>query len=200
MREFNLGIANIGKTLLIAGLTIITGPLIFFVITKLDRQFPVVNTFISILIFIIPFVIFIIWLLIQKYKDVFRVTSAGIESKSHGIIKWQDIDHCSWESIRGSISVYLKLKNKTRISFGVSTWKSYSKGYNELQDFFNEIKKTQENLPEKDKFQIYEERISGLITIAFIVFMLGLLIVLIVFNIVNKYKLWPTAGINHCWL
>ena len=107
MRKYNLGIANIGKTLLITGLTIITGPLIFFAITKHDPKFPEANTFISILIFIIPFVIFIIWLLNQKYKDVFKVTSVGIESENHEIIKWQDIDHCSWESIRGSISVYL---------------------------------------------------------------------------------------------
>jgi len=186
MREYNLGIANIGKTLLIAGLTIITGPLIFFAITKFDYQFPAVNTLISILIFIIPFIFFIIWLLNQKYKDVFKVTSVGIESENHGLIKWQDIDHCSWESIRGSISVYLKLKNKKRLSIGVSTWKGYSKGYNELQDFFNEIQKAQVNLPEKAKIRIYNERISGFLTFAFIVLMLGLLIVLIIFNIINK--------------
>ncbi len=186
MRKYNLGIANIGKTLLITGLTIITGPLIFFAITKHDPKFPEANTFISILIFIIPFVIFIIWLLNQKYKDVFKVTSDGIESENHEIIKWQDIDHCSWESIRGSISVYLKLKNKKRLSIGVSTWKDYSKGYNELQAFFNEIQKAQEILTEKDKFQIYNERISCILTVAFIVLMLGLLIVMIVFNVINK--------------
>jgi hypothetical protein len=186
MREYNLGIANIGKTLWISGLTIITGPLIIFIISKLDYQVVRINTLVSILIIITPVVFLLIWLLTQKYKDFFKVTSVGIESVNHGIIKWQDIDHCSWESYKGSISVYLKLKNKKRLSISASALKVYSKGFNELQDFFNEIQKVQENLPEKDKFRISKERISNFITMGFIVCILGILIGLTIFNLIKK--------------
>jgi len=186
MTEYNLGIANTGKTLLITGLTIITGPLIFFIISMLDFQFLKVNILISILIFIIPFVLFIIWLLTQKYKDIVKVTSFGIESEKHGVIKWQEIDHCSWESFRGSLNVYLKLKNKKRLSFGASSWKDYSKGYYDLKDFFDEIQKARENLPEKDRFRIFKERISSFFTTGFIVFIIGLIMTLIIFNMIKK--------------
>jgi hypothetical protein len=186
MTEYNLGIANIGKTLLITWLTIITGPLIFFIISILDYQFLKGNILILFLLFIIPFVLFIIWLLTQKYKDIFKVTSIGIESEKHGVIRWQDIDHCSWESFRGSLSVYLKLKNKKRLSFGASSWKDYSKGYNELKDFFDEIQKARENLPEKDRFRIFKERISSFFTMGIIIFIIVLLMALIIFNMIKK--------------
>jgi hypothetical protein len=185
MTEYNLGISNIGKTILFTVLTIIAGPIIFYIFSKLNDQFLKAHNLIAILIFIFPVVLFIIWLLTQKYKDVFKVTSCGIESRNHGVIKWQDVDHCSWESFRGSTSVFLKLKNKKRFSIGASTWKNYSKGYSDLINFFNEIKKVKEKLPEGERFRIFENRISNLFRLGFIMFIVGVILTIIIFSMIK---------------
>jgi hypothetical protein len=187
MKEYNLGIANTRKILLVAGLTILSVPTISLFIFWINVNFLKENTLIALFfILILPLSIMTVYLLSQKYKDTFIVSSVGIETRNFGIIQWNEIENCSWESFRGHISVSIKLKNSTRLSIGASVLTDYSKGYDELRSFFNEIQQARENLEENDKFEISEDKVSNLFNFVFIVIFLVLLITLIVFNL--KYS------------
>ena len=187
MQEYKLAISNAGKILIFALLTILSVPALVYILFEIDNQFIRSNPFIMILIILIPALILTIWLITNQNRDGLKISNIGIESNNLGTIKWHEIAFCSWEMIRGSFSVYIKLKDNTRLSVGsLSSWKNYSKGYNELINFFVEIQKINNELPENEKFKIYNGKLSNIYTIGFIIFFIGLLIFTVVFNMIKK--------------
>jgi hypothetical protein len=188
MKQYDLAIANLGKILLIVGLMIAWVPIMTYVIYLIDMDFLRIHTLISIfLILILPFGLFMLIIFSQRKKDVIRLTSYGIESDNHGIIKWSDIDMCSWETPRGTYAIYLKLRTNKWLSIGPSSiWKNYSEKVNDLRNLFDDIKQYRKNLSESDKFRIYEGRIVKRIYIVIFGFILIILLSKWIYKMIIK--------------
>lgn len=162
MTKYKYGIVNNRMILRIVGLMMISFSLfLYFLFRFVDLDLS--NKFIIIiLVFILLLGSLIIWLRTKNFKDNFHLSINGIESEHHDIIKWEDIKYCSWETYRGGIYIYLKLKNKKQVSISRnSSRKGYSNDYNELRNLFEEIKTFRENLSENEKFQIYEDKLTN---------------------------------------
>jgi hypothetical protein len=186
--KYNLAIINVSKALTILLSIISWAPVAFTVIYQLDSNFMKEQTIIALTIILVPPISFLIlWLMFQKNGDVFTVTENGIESKNHGKISWNEISICSWESFRGSISINLLLKNKKSLSISpTSTWKNYSKSYDDLKCFIEEIKNTRNKLPEKESLKIVEGRISNKFNLGLVIFIIILLIGMVIFNFIKN--------------
>lgn len=184
--KYNLTIGNIGKTLLIILMMIAWAPLSLLIINYLDGLFLRKNALIAMAIMFLPPITFLIlWIVSQKNKDVFTLTEKGIESEYHGVIKWDDISICSWESLRGNIGIYLKLKSHKRLMIGpTSQWRNVS--HHDLREFFDSIKKHNSDLGVKDCFKIYEYRISNIENIGLVIILISLLLVTIIINFCKK--------------
>jgi hypothetical protein len=188
MKQYDLAIANLGKILLIVGLMIAWVPIMTYVIYLIDLDFLRIHTLISIfLILILPFGLFMLIIFSQRKKDVLRLTSYGIESDNHGIIKWLDIDMCSWETSRGTYAIYLKLRTNKWLSIVPSSiWKNYSEKVNDLRELYDEINQIRNNLPESDRFRMYEGRITNWIYIVTFGLLVIIFLARFIYNLITK--------------
>lgn len=187
MTKYKYGIANNRMILRIIGLMMILFSLfIYFLFSSVDLDLS--NKFIIIIaVFILSFGSLIIWLWTKKFKDNFHLSSNGIESEHHDIIKWEDIKYCSWETYKGGIYIYIKLKNKKQVSISrISFWKDDLNEFKELRTLFEDIKTFSENLSENEKFQIYENKVTNFRYNCEILIKIALFVILLV-AIMIKY-------------
>ncbi len=157
--KYNLSIVDAGKTLLMLALMVAWGPIVGKGV--LDKSFWKEHILVVVLIlWIAPLCLFFLWFGLQKYKDIFTLTEVGIETKIHGIIKWDEIKMCSWESIYGSICILFILKNGKLLYITPCQKAKDAEGSALLIQLFEEIKNKQKSLPQDQTFRIVEERVS----------------------------------------
>ena len=188
MMKYNFAIGNIGKALLIIILMIAWVPLITLIISYLDSLFLKENTLIGMgIIFLPPIGLLTIWISQLKNKDVFQISDTGIESETHGIIRWEDIRILSWESFRGSIGIYLILKDRKRLMISPSSqWRHYDKGFADLKKFFDEIHMSKKDLLEKNGVKIANGRLTNTFNTGFVIFLISFILVMIIINLYKK--------------
>lgn len=186
MREYKLYVGNLRKELIVILFALLPTIALFIILYEINGQFFHENSFIMTLIALFPTMVLIIRSIINKKKIGLKITEMGIESKYKETIKWQEILYCSWETFRGNPSIYLKLKDNTRLSIGPwSTLQNYSQSYEELRIFFKEIQKINNELPTSEKFKVYIEKNSGIELMVILFFMVGIVVFFVVFSIIK---------------
>lgn len=170
MRDYQLSIENYKDVLKVIPILLVC----IMVVGLLCWLIPDLSMIIFFSSLITGFIVFVMVLIFRyngrKTIDTFQITSEGIRTINHGLIKWDDISICSIENSRGFISVHIKMKDKSRYAIGFVGLKNFSvKADEDMHSFFNEIRDEYDKLPEESRFKLYENRINGFLQIVVIV-------------------------------
>ena len=173
MRDYQFSIGKMGDSL--------KAPLVYLiyilVVGLLFWLFPDLPFYVYLSLLITGFIVFLI-VFISKYIrrktiDTLQITSEGIRTVKHGLLRWDDISVCSNETISGTNSVYIIMKDKRRYFIGFVGLKNYSaKANDELHSFYDEIMDAYYNIPEESRFKLDKNRIALLFNIVFAAFFL----------------------------
>jgi hypothetical protein len=110
MKKYELGFYSIYKVLFKLGLTICLGPILLFLVFKLNPTILKENPILLFLILFLPAIVFILLIKRSKLKDQFTISSEGIRGEKSELFKWENIKSLEQKYMFYGGGTYIKMK------------------------------------------------------------------------------------------